>query len=152
MRSLGLGILLVALFASGPALAEDTGEWGYAMANELMSPYCPGRALAECPSPQAEELRRWILTQEELGRSKAEVEEELIANYGDQLLQAPRAEGIGLIAYLAPVALFVLGGVIVGLFMRRQTRPAAPAVAGVPAPLTAVDPDLEQQLEKEIGR
>lgn len=152
MRNLRLGILLLALLATGPALAEDTEEWGYAMANELMSPYCPGRALAECPSPQAEDLRRWILAQEEMGRSKAEVEEELIANYGDQLLQAPRAEGIGLLAYLAPVALFVLGGVIVGMFMRRQTQAPAPALAGAPAPLQAVDPELEQQLEEEIGR
>ncbi len=141
-------VLLAALAA--PALAEEEG-WGYAMANELMSPYCPGRALAECPSPQAEDMRRWILAQEEAGRSKADVEAELLLNFGDQLLQAPRAEGLGLIAYIAPLVLFLVGGAIVAVFMRKQVRDSTPTLASAPAGLQAVDSDLERQLEEELG-
>ena len=64
---IALLVLALALAAAGPGAAAAEEGWGYELANELMSPYCPGRALAECPSPQAGELRQWILDQERAG-------------------------------------------------------------------------------------
>ena len=142
-------LLLVALLAGGllasPAGAEE--GYGYALANELMSPFCPGRALAECPSPQADELRLWILDQETAGRSREAVEAELYQAWGDQLLQAPRAEGVGLVAYAVPVVVVVLGGGLVALFLRRQGRASAPAAA----PGDPLDPEVERLLERELA-
>ncbi len=140
----GLG---VALLAAAPAGAEES-EWGYALANELMSPYCPGRALAECPSPQAEELRGWILDQERAGVSREQVEAQLYAQWGDSLLQAPRAEGVGLVAYFIPGVVILAGGALVAVFLRRQRR--EPAERPAPARLAPVDDDLERQVEEEL--
>jgi cytochrome c-type biogenesis protein CcmH/NrfF len=120
MRSFAL--VLLALGLAGPAGSETAQDesWAYALAHELMSPYCPGRTLAECPSPQADELRLWILERARAGASRAEVEEELYRNFGDQLRQAPRAEGIGLIAYAVPGVFVVAGAVLLGVFLRRS--------------------------------
>mgnify|MGYP001813744597 FL=1 len=71
--------------------AEEKSGWGYQLSKEVMSPYCPGRALSDCPSPQAGELREWIVEQENAGVSRSEVEQELFRVFGDQILQAPRA-------------------------------------------------------------
>lgn len=147
-RLLGVGWLALGLLAAPAAGADDPEGWGYRLANELMSPYCPGRALAECPSPQADQLRRWILDQEKSGASRAEVEELLFARFGDGLRQSPRAQGVGLVAYGVPVLLFVAGGALVVLFLRRQRPARASAAASRPVVL---DPDLERRVDEELG-
>ena len=75
-----------------------------------MSPFCPGRTLASCPSPQAAELVQWIVMQEAAGATREEVIEILVERYGEEILGAPPAEGITLWAYVFPVLGFVLFG------------------------------------------
>jgi cytochrome c-type biogenesis protein CcmH len=149
--ALGLALALLALAASAPAEAPSPapGGWSYALWNELMSPFCPGRTLADCPSGQAESLRLWILVQESAGRSREDVEAELLERYGEVVLSAPRARGIGVAAYAIPVLAFLAGGALWWLFLRRQTRRAALA----PAPVSAapLDPELELRLDRELG-
>jgi cytochrome c-type biogenesis protein CcmH/NrfF len=114
-----------------------------------MSPFCPGRALADCPSPDAATLRAWILVQEASGRSREDVEAELIERYGEQMLSAPRARGFGITAYAIPIGVFVVGGGLVWLFLRRQTREAR---AEPRARAGSLSPELERLVDEEIGR
>ncbi len=152
MRMLGSVLLLLAFVWASPAPgADEKGGWGYQLSNEVMSPYCPGRALSDCPSPQAAELRQWIVEQENAGVSRSEVEQQLFQEFGDQLLQAPRAEGIGLLAYLIPALAFAAGGALVVFFLRRQRSSSAGGEAA-PAPTAPGDPDLERLVEEELRR
>jgi len=114
-----------------------------------MSPFCPGRTLPDCPSPQAAELQRWIREQERIGRTRSDVEAELVTHFGDVILQSPRASGYGLAAYLVPVAVFLAGGSLLFYFLRRETRAS---LGGAPPPggLRPVDPELERRLEAEL--
>jgi len=119
------------------ATAELEIEWAYALAHELMSPFCPGRTLAECSSPQAAELRLWILTQAAAGASQEEIEANLYGRLGDVLLAAPRAEGWGLWAYLVPILFFVIGGPAVVWIIRNLTGGSggdggSPTASGAP--------------------
>jgi cytochrome c-type biogenesis protein CcmH/NrfF len=145
----GAALLLVTLWLAAPvAPAAEPEGWAYVLSKELMSPFCPGRTLSECPSPQADSLRMWMIVQEAAGRPRAEVEAELLERYGDVVLAAPRAEGIGIAAYVIPVIVFVAGGALVAFFLRRQTRGAAR-----PAPPAAVlDPELERIVDRELDR
>jgi len=138
------------LLLGGPAAGPAHGEegWGYDMAHELMSPFCPGRALAECPSGSADALRAWILAQEEAGVPREEVEARLREQYGDTILQRPEARGVGLVAYAIPVATLLLGGLLLGVFLRRQGPAAGGSDARAPAP--GEDPELERRLEEEL--
>ncbi len=138
--------LLGALCCAVPALGEG---WGYELADELMSPYCPGRALSECPSPNAAQLRGWILEQEKVGRSRDEVEAQLFARFGDQLRQAPRVEGVGLVAYLVPLMLFAGGGLLVVVFLRRSGS-SAPAPPTSPVAAGPADEELERLLDEAV--
>ena len=115
-------LLLAVLACAAPAVADE--KWAYDLAHELMSPYCPGRALAECPSPQADQLRMWIIGQARAGKTREQVEAELAANFGDQIRQAPRAEGIGIVAYAVPAAFVVVGAALLAVFLRRSGSPA----------------------------
>ncbi len=94
-------------------------SWGYDLASELMSPYCPGRTLASCPSPQAAELVQWMVLQEAAGSTQEEVVAILIERFGEEILGAPPAKGITLWAYIFPVLGFVVGGGLAFVALRR---------------------------------
>lgn len=148
MRSLAGALVAGALLAAAPAPAADD-PYAMELYTGLMSPYCPGRALIDCPSGQAAELRAWIAEQEQAGRSRGEVEQELFARYGDVILQAPRVEGFGVMAYVLPIVAFVIGGAIVWVFLRRQAAAGAGAPVS-PRPLAPLDPELERRIDEEL--
>jgi cytochrome c-type biogenesis protein CcmH len=147
----GATVVAAFLLAAPSAPAQEPAGWAYDLANQIMSPYCPGRTLAECPSPQADTLRMWLIVQEAAGRDRAEVQAELVERFGDAILAAPRPEGFGLAAYLVPVLVFLAGGVLVGVLLRQFTRarplPAAGVASGEP-----LDPELERQVDEELAR
>jgi cytochrome c-type biogenesis protein CcmH len=138
-------LVFALLLGAGTAWAER--PWSEQLAHELMSPYCPGRSLTECPSPQATELRLWIQGQERAGVPREQVEARLFEQFGDQLLHGPRAEGWGLWAYLVPAAALAAGAALVIVFLRRQGRPAPTPPEAAPVR----DPELERRLEEELG-
>lgn len=153
MRAVVAALLLLSgLAAAFPASgADDKSGWAYQLPKEMMSPYCPGRALSDCPSPSAAELRQWIVEQEKAGVPRSQVEEELFRVFGDQLRQAPRAEGMGMMAYLIPAAAFAAGAFLLVVFLRRQ-RLAIGSSPASPTPPPARDPDLERVVEEELRR
>ncbi len=146
-RSAPALVLMLGLALLAATAAAEPEGWAYDLSAELMSPFCPGRTLSECPSPQADTLRMWLIVQEAAGRERAEVEAELYESYGDAILAAPRAEGFGIAAYAIPVAAFLAGGAMLALFLRRQTLAPAPVVAAGP-----VDAELERLVDEELGR
>jgi cytochrome c-type biogenesis protein CcmH len=119
------------------------------MWNSLMSPYCPGRTLLDCTSGQAAELREWIAEQETAGRPRAEVEAQLYEQFGDVILQAPKASGFGLAAYVIPVVGVAAGALVLVIFLRRQAGSARTAPAAIAAPL---DPELDRLIDEEMRR
>lgn len=143
-----LASLAVLVACAAPAAAD--GSWAPELARELMSPFCPGVTLDACTSNQAETLRLWIQVQEAAGRSRADVEAELVERYGDVVLAAPRAAGLGLAAYLVPAAAFLAGGLGVALFLRRQTRRRSERPA--PVAVAPPDPELERLVDEELAR
>ena len=143
-----LAAALVGLMAGAPR-AEAAEGWAYEMANELMSPYCPGRSIADCPSPQAQTLRMWLIVQEASGRPRAEVEAELVSRYGESVLGAPRARGFGLTAYAIPAAVVAVGAGVLAWFLRRQTR--TPKARGDDPASPPLDPELERLLDERLA-
>ena len=151
--------------ASAQGGEEGPPAWAYSMAHDLMSPFCPGRTLAACPSGQADELRQWILLQAAAERTRADIEESLYERFGDVILSQPRAEGgWGVSAYAVPIGGFLLGGSVVVFVLRRIVRgagSAAPAAVSVPgrmgapegrAPRRVVDDaELERLVEEELA-
>jgi cytochrome c-type biogenesis protein CcmH/NrfF len=96
------------------------------LSNDLMSPYCPGRTIASCPSEQARKLEDHILAQAQAGKSRKEIEQDLVSQFGQEIVgYAPQ-----------PLLLYgVLGAGIAGLMVvawvgRKWMRPRPAAAAG----------------------
>jgi len=148
--TLGLLLLVAGVTAAAPAEQET---WGYALAHELMSPYCPGRTLSACTSDQAAELRQWILLQEAAGASREEVVATLEERFGDVIRSAPEAEGWGLAAWLLPGAALLIGALVAAVVLRRMVaRPAAAASPDPPPTLASPGPDLDAELARRVDR
>ena len=127
---------------AAPAAVDPASSWAYDLAGELMSPFCPGRTLASCPSPQAGEMIQWIAMQEAAGSTREEVVAILVERHGEEILGAPRARGIGLWADLLPVMGFIGFGGVVVLVLRRIVAPAARAAGATGAAGGASDADV----------
>lgn len=126
------------------AIDKTAGE----IFNTVMSPFCPGLLLANCPSSQAADLRERIRTRLAAGATKAEVLDELYAEFGDEVLGAPVARGLGLVAWVVPGAIMLLGAAGIVVWLRRSSRRARPA-GPVVAPL---DDASQARLDAELLR
>ncbi|RME61765.1 MAG: hypothetical protein D6780_01020, partial [Candidatus Dadabacteria bacterium] len=95
---------------------SDENKQAYQVSQEVyssfMSPFCPGVSLKDCPSQEAEELRKEIYLKAKEGKSAEELLNDLVKRYGEQYLLVPQAKGIGILAWVMPL-IFLFGGVIV---------------------------------------
>lgn len=128
--------------------ADDIAATHARLASELMSPFCRGLTLADCPTSGAAEMRTQIRTWLEEGRSEDWIKDTLVAEWGEWILGAPRFRGLGLIAWIAPAVVLLVGFVFVGrMLARRQPVAAGGPVAGPPpAPADEVQRRVEQEL------
>jgi cytochrome c-type biogenesis protein CcmH/NrfF len=120
--------------APDPAQAEALMQQ---LAHDLMSPYCPGRTIASCPSPQARKLEEHILGQAREGKSRAEIEEALVARFPDIRGYVGRPEiiyGTALLALLAIVGIVMVARRWVGRAAVGAPAPVAAGAAPVPPP------------------
>lgn len=112
----------------------------------VISPFCPGRLLSDCPSSAAVDLKEDIRSQLKSGRSKEEVVEQLYTTYGDKMRAAPKNEGFGLVAWVMPVC-FLLGGLLIIMFTIRKK----PQSGEVTAATSEMDSEMQARIDSEIS-
>jgi cytochrome c-type biogenesis protein CcmH len=119
--------------------------------HSLMSPYCPGKLIADCPSSKAGELREGIRERIAAGESGDDIREELLATYGEAVRAAPRARGFDLLAWLLPPLVVLLGAVFAVLWLRRRRGESGDGAA-VASPPAAIDERTRERLDEELRR
>ena len=140
---------------------EELEETFQSLQTSIMSPYCQGLTLADCPTSGAVALRQRVHTWLEEGRSADWIVDELAGEYGEWIRSAPEFSGFGLLAWLAPGAALILGAVWIGGYMRRNTKPQADAPDAAAAGKSAVHPQnaeedearrqaIEKRVEEEL--
>ena len=116
--------------------------------NSMMSPYCPGLLIANCPSPGAADLKERVKTQLAAGIPPESVRAELRATYGSEIEAVPPAQGFGLLAWIMPAAALLGGGVVVVWWVRGRGK-----TAGVQSkPTAALDPEAQARLDRELAK
>lgn len=119
--------------------------------DQIMSPFCPGLILTNCPSLAADSLRRAIRARFDAGASREQVMKELSATYGDVIKSAPERSGFGLLAWVVPGGLVLVGGLALTAFIRRrrdaqEIARAATSTSAPRAPDSALDAELAARL------
>jgi cytochrome c-type biogenesis protein CcmH len=116
--------------------------------DEVMCPTC-GTVLAHAFSPQAERERVFIRAQIEQGRTKQQIKDALVAEFGEDVLATPRDEGFDLTAYVVPVVAVAIAAVAIALGLLRWRRrtddsPDAPTPRLSPADSARLERDLSK--------
>jgi cytochrome c-type biogenesis protein CcmH len=142
MRALGLLVLAVALMAAGPAASLTDIE------DEVMCLEC-GTPLNVSNSDVADQERAFIAELIAQGKTKQQVKDALVAEYGPSVLAQPKDEGFRLAAWIVPVlaALAALAAVVLVARRWRRARPAPAVSAGD----SGLDPDDERRLDAELA-
>jgi cytochrome c-type biogenesis protein CcmH/NrfF len=108
------------LFSAGPTVAAPQASLAD-LEDEVMCPIC-GTLLELANSPQAERQRAFIGRLVNEGKSKEEIEDALVAEYGREVLATPEGSGFDLSAYLVPIVAFVVAILALALGLRRWRR------------------------------
>ncbi len=104
--------------ASGAPAARTTVN---DVEDEVMCPIC-GTLLELSDSPQARREKIFVAKLVAAGKSKAEVKDALVAQYGEEVLAQPEASGFDLSAYLVPVLAILLAAAVLTLSVLRWRR------------------------------
>jgi cytochrome c-type biogenesis protein CcmH/NrfF len=142
-----IAALLVVTWAS-PALAgpEDVAN---RMAGEIMSPFCPGVTLHDCPSGEADDLRAQIRDWSAAGWGEERIMAELVDEYGPGVRAVPPAEGGGLGAWVLP-GLAVVGGLGAAALLARRWVAGRMDTAGTSWPAAGPTPEQRTRLATEL--
>jgi cytochrome c-type biogenesis protein CcmH len=118
--ALVLGLALLALAPLGaPAAVPQTSL--SEISSEVMCPVC-GTLLELAESPQAQREKAFVSRLVAAGRSKEEIKDRLVAEYGTEVLALPQGSGFDLSAYLVPVIAFVVAAIALALGVLRWRR------------------------------
>jgi cytochrome c-type biogenesis protein CcmH/NrfF len=143
-------LLTLALAAAAPAHAAVEPRTTIPdVEDEVMCVSC-GVPLNVAESAQADDQRDLIADLVAEGRTKDEVKDALVAEYGERVLAVPGDDGFELAAWVLPVVLLVGGTALVALLALRWrgttggggSPPAAPAAALSTADARRLDEDL----------
>lgn len=138
-----------ALSACAPSRAPQ--DVAARVSGRVMSPFCPGVTLHDCPSQQADELRLEIQTWAEEGLSEDAIMTRLERDYGPQINAAPPARGAGWLAWLLPGLALAAGAALAWQVLARFSTPrSAPAVPdATPEERRRLQAEL-QQVRREL--
>jgi cytochrome c-type biogenesis protein CcmH len=137
---------VAALLAVPVARASEQHPTQAELEGEVMCPVC-GTTLDQSDSPAAQQIKRVIARRIAAGDTKSEIEDRLVANYGNSILAAPPHHGFGLLAWWLPIVGITAAAVLVGAGAWRWSRAREPA-----APAAPLDPAVERRIDDELRR
>lgn len=150
-------VAALALAVPMPAVAAPAGQSApqttvNAIEAEVMCPIC-GTLLELAESPQARREKVFVAKLVAEGKSKAEVKDALVTQYGPSVLALPKASGFDLSAYLVPIlalAIAVVALVFSVLRWRRSGRANEPSAREAAA--KAPQGEDAERLEADLSR
>jgi cytochrome c-type biogenesis protein CcmH len=138
-----LSLLVFATAAQAAPKASVTEIEG-----EVMCPIC-GTLLELSDSPQAQREKAFVARLVAAGKSKAQVKDALVAQYGPSVLAQPKASGFDLSAYLVPAIAVAVAVIVLAYSVLRWRRAGDRRKPGVVAAPRGAD---AERLDADLSR
>jgi cytochrome c-type biogenesis protein CcmH len=141
--------LALALIPCAAAAAQAPRTSLADLEDEVMCPIC-GTLLELSNSPQAERQRVFVKKLITKGRTKEEIKDSLVAEYGRRVLATPGGSGFDLSAYLVPAIAFAAAVIALAVGVRRWL--GAGAGGGGPGAGRGPDGADDERLNADLAR
>ncbi len=149
--ALGLAATLALLATGALAATAATPQTSVSeVSSEVMCPVC-GTLLELAESPQAQRQKAFIARMVAAGRTKEEIKDALVAEYGNEVLAVPRGSGFDLSAYLVPIVAFAIAVVALAIGVLRWRRRGDPPGGDRAAPV-GPSPEDDERLDADLAR
>jgi cytochrome c-type biogenesis protein CcmH len=152
-----LALALAATAGSAPAPAATPRTTLPQIEQQVMCVVCK-TPLAVANGPQADAERRQIRELIARGLTERQIKDALVAQYGQRVLALPTASGFNVAVYAIPIAVVVVGLLVLALALPRwRRRASAPATAGAAwsgaaPPAAAPTADELRRVDEELAR
>jgi cytochrome c-type biogenesis protein CcmH len=151
---LALTVILVIANTAGAAAAASgaTAKTSYLdVVDDVMCVVCH-EALNVAQSPEAFQEREYIRQEIAQGKTRKQIENDLVQQYGPAVLARPPANGVNVLVYIVPPVVVILGIVIIAIFIPRWRRRAREADASAPEAGATLDAADAKRLNEDLGR
>jgi cytochrome c-type biogenesis protein CcmH len=111
--------LLAAATLSAQALPPEEAARADRLSEGLRCVVCQNQSIADSDAPLARDMRRLVEARVAAGDTDREVEDHLVARYGEYVLLSPRKEGRNLVLWTAPLLALLAGGAAFAELARR---------------------------------
>jgi cytochrome c-type biogenesis protein CcmH len=145
-----LACLILAAVAAFPTFASAKVNISD-VEDEVMCPIC-GTLLELSDSPQARREKAFVAGMIAAGKSKAQIEDALVAEYGPEVLAQPEGSGFQLSAYLVPAIALLIAVVALAVGVARWRRHGDDGEDGAPVAGGGPGDEDSARLDADIAR
>jgi cytochrome c-type biogenesis protein CcmH len=131
----------------------------YQLYQQVLSPFCAGRSLNDCPSSKAHDLKLQMRQRLAAGDSEDVILADFLKEFGEKYRAVPEYSGFGLFAWWMPIAFLALGAIValrlaVSKGGKEEIRRGSELEksADVSGPERAVSEELRREIEAELRR
>lgn len=154
-------LLTIAMFLLAmPAAAQEnepkkivTDDDVNAIAKGLYCPVCESTPLDVCPTQACADWREVIRTKLSEGQTQKEIEAYFELQYGARALAEPPRRGFTLAAWILPIAVVVVGGLVFGRYIRSMRSDKVATTTNqqvVIGESETADDDYDARIEREL--
>jgi cytochrome c-type biogenesis protein CcmH len=144
-------VLALALLTAAPSAMAATPQTSLTeIESEVMCPVC-GTLLELAESPQAQQEKAFVSRLVAAGRTKSQIKDALVAEYGSEVLALPQGSGCDLSAYVVPIVAFVVAVVALAFGVLRWRRDSDPPDRDPPA-ASGPSPEDAERLDADLAR
>jgi cytochrome c-type biogenesis protein CcmH len=147
---LGVAIALLSVGALSARAATPQTSLSE-ISSEVMCPVC-GTLLELAESPQALREKAFVSRLAAAGRSKDEIKDALVAEYGSEVLALPQGSGFDLSAYLVPVIAFIVAVIALTVGVLRWRRAGSARDHDEPPSSTGPSAEDAERLDADLAR
>lgn len=148
-----LAAVTLALAAPAASLAVTPRTSLNDVEDEVMCVSC-GIPLNIADSPQADRERAFINDHIALGKSKAQIKQLMVAEYGNRVIAQPNSKGFNITNWLIPLVVVVvlIAGVAIVLPRWRRTEISAELAGDDPADVPELDDEERRRIDEDLAR
>jgi len=153
-RPIAVAIVAALLALGAPAATASAPQpqtSAHAIEGEVMCPIC-GTLLELADSPQARREKAYIAKLVAAGRTRSEIKDALVAQYGREVLALPSGSGFDLSAYLVPVIAILVAIAVLAFSLARWRREGGGTPPSGRSAESAPQGEEAERLEADLGR